>query len=180
MVILKERHPQREFSPRTDCHYGADAAYYWFAAAAAAAAYSSYETGKAQKYQYQAQAEEAKTEARDKELQRRQRLLRAIAGRNVASAAGGTALEGTDIALVNRDFREYSLDSLTSEAMTKARVNSLRAAGKSAYRVGIGNATASLLSIGTMGKPPGLGGTTTAAGAGGSQSTGLGGVNGPH
>lgn len=119
--------------------------YYVFAATAAAtAAYASYEGGKAQKYEYQSRAEEEKLAARDREIARRNKLLKSLAQRNVASAAGGTALEGTDIALINRDFSEYSLESLSSEAMTAKRVSSLKAAGKNAKRMGTISAASSL------------------------------------
>lgn len=111
--------------------------YYVFAAVAAGtAAYASYEGGKAQQYEYKSRAEEEKLAARDREIGRRNKLLKAIAQRNVSSAASGTALEGTDIALINKDFGEYSLESLSSEAMTAKRVSSLNAAGTNAKRIG--------------------------------------------
>ena len=117
---------------------------FWIVSAVVGA-YAQYQQGKATEYEYKAQAEEEKKAAKDAEIQRRQKLIRALAQRNVASAASGTALEGTDIALINRDFREYSLDTLTGEAMTSARVRSLRAAGKNAKRIGILNASSTLL-----------------------------------
>lgn len=145
--------------------------YYVFAAAAAgASAYASYEGGKAQKYEYQSRAEEEKLAARDREIARRNKLLKSLAERNVASAAGGTALEGTDIALINRDLSEYSLESLSSEAMTAKRVSSLKAAGKNAKRLGTISAAADLfqgasaISGGFAARAPGTATTTSRSG----------------
>lgn len=124
---------------------GATVLYYVFAAAAAGtAAYASYEGGKAQQYEYQSRAEEEKLAARDREIGRRNKLLKALAQRNVASGAANTALEGTDIALINKDLSEYSLETLSNEAMTAKRVSSLEAAGKNAKRIGTISAVSDL------------------------------------
>lgn len=106
------------------------------AVAVAGVAYADYKSGIAQQEEYAARAEEEKMAAKDREIQRRNKLLQALAQRNVSSASSGTALEGTDIALVNRDFSEYSIDSLTNEAMTAARVESLNRAGSNAKAIG--------------------------------------------
>ena len=110
----------------------------------AAAPLFEYESGKAQQYEYQHQAEQEKMAAKDREIERRNRLLKALAQRNVASAAGGSSLEGTPLALVKRDFREFSLESLSAKASTAAKVSGLRAAGVTAKRLGTINAVASL------------------------------------
>jgi hypothetical protein len=119
-------------------------------AAIAVAGYADHQAGKAAQYEAKAEAEETKMAARDAEIQRRHKLIKALAQRNVASGASGTALEGTDIALINRDFSEFSLDSLTGEAMTAARVKSLKVYGQNAKRIGTIRAVGSLLSAGSM------------------------------
>ena len=131
------------------------------AAAGGTAAYGQYQAGKAQQYEYQRQAEQEKVSARDREIERRNRLLQALAQRNVSSAAGGASLEGSPIALINRDVREFSLESLSSEATTASRVAGLRAAGISAKRIGTINAFSSVFStgasvagMGAIGKKP--------------------------
>lgn len=125
---------------------GGASLFFLYAAAATTvvAGVSQYQAGKAQQYENKSRAEEEKLAAKDREIARRNKLLSALASRNVASAAGGTALEGTDIALINRDFSEYSLDSLSSEAMTRNRVRSLNTAGSNAKKIGTINAASSL------------------------------------
>jgi hypothetical protein len=71
--------------------------------------------------------------------------LKALAQRNVASAAGNSALEGSDIALVNRDFSEYSLESLSDDAMTAKRMATMNQAGKNAKKIGIIKASGGLI-----------------------------------
>jgi hypothetical protein len=149
-MLLRERHPFREFTPRTDCFFDGGASLYLVIGALAAAGYADYQAGKATQYEAKAEAEETKMAARDAEIQRRRKLIKALAQRNVASGASGTALEGTDTALINRDFSEFSLDSLTGEAMTAARVKSLKVYGQNAKRIGAIRAVGSLLSAGSM------------------------------
>lgn len=126
------------------------ASLYLAIAALGAVAYTDYQSGKAVQYEHKAAAEEAKMAARDDEIKRRQRLIQALASRNVASGASGASLEGSDIALINRDFREYSIDSLTGEAMTAARVKSLKVAGANAKKIGTMRAVGSLLQAGSL------------------------------
>ena len=126
----------------------AQAAPYLYYAAFAAVAYTEYQSGQVEAAAHKAAAEEEKTAARAREIERREKLLRAIASRNVGSAAGGTSLEGTDIALINRDFSEFSMDQLTDSAMTSARVKSLRYAATNAKRIGTIRAAGTLFQMG--------------------------------
>lgn len=118
------------------------------AAGSAVAAYGSYEAGKAQQYEYKRQAEQEKLSARDREIERRGRLLKALSQRTVAAASGGAALEGSPTALINRDFREYSLESQSSAATSASNQAGLRAAGSNARRLGTINAVGNLLDFG--------------------------------
>lgn len=129
----------------------AQAAPYLYMAAFAAVAYTEYQTGQVQAAAHKAAAEEEKIAARDREIERREKLLRAIASRNVGSAASGTSLEGTDIALINSDFKGFSLDQLTDSAMTSARVKSLRYAASNAKTIGTVKAAGSLFQAGAVG-----------------------------
>lgn len=119
--------------------------YYVFAAAVATtAAYGTYQQGKAQKYEYKRQADQDKLAAKDREIERRSRLLKALSQRTVAAASSGAALEGTPTALINRDFREYSLESLSAQASSASTQAGLRAAGSNAKRIGTINAVGNL------------------------------------
>ena len=116
--------------------------------AATTAAYGQYQAGKATQYEYRRQAEQEKLSARDREIERRNRLLGALASRTVAAAAGGATLEGSPSALIARDVKEYGLESLSSEAMSASTQAGLRAAGTNAYRIGVINAASSLFQAG--------------------------------
>lgn len=115
------------------------------AASSATAAYGSYQAGKAQQYEYQRQADQEKLAARDREIERRNRLLKSLSQRTVAAASGGAALEGTPTALINRDVREYGLESLSADAMSASTQAGLKAAGKNAKRVGTINAVGNII-----------------------------------
>lgn len=150
-----------------------------FAVATAAGAYGQVQAGKAQAYQYKAEAQQAKMQARDAEIARRQKLLQAMAERQVATAAGGATLEGTPGVLINESERQANLDALSLEGMTASRVSALNAAarnarttanigafatiaqGASAIGGGGGGATVSKSSIGTGSK---AGGSAISAG----------------
>jgi len=119
------------------------------AAGSAAAAYGNYQQGKATQYEYQRQAEQEKLAARDREIERRNRLLRALSQRTVAAAAGGSSLEGSPAALINRDVREFNLESLSSEASSASTQAGLRAAGTNARRIGTIKAVGNLLDFAT-------------------------------
>ena len=114
------------------------------AASSVAAAYGSYQQGKAQQYEYKRQADQEKLAARDREIERRNRLLGALSRRTVAAASSGAALEGTPTALINRDVREYGLESLSAQASSASTQAGLRAAGSNARKAGTINAIGNL------------------------------------
>ena len=122
-----------------------DPATWIYIAAAVVAAYGSYQSGKAQEYEYKRQAEQEKLSAKDREIERRNRLIKALAERTVGAAAFGSTLEGTPAALINRDAREYNLESLSSQATSASQVTGLRTAGTNAARIGTINAIGNLL-----------------------------------
>ncbi len=118
------------------------------AVGAGVSAFGSYQSGLAQKYEYQQQARQEKIAARDRQIERNNRLLSALSKRNVAAAVSGGGLDGSNMALVNRDLREYSLDSLSGSAMSASTQAGLKAAGTNAKRIGTINAAGTLLSAG--------------------------------
>jgi hypothetical protein len=100
--------------------------------AAAVGAYSQVQQGRAQAFQYKAEAQQAKMQARDTEIERRQRLLKALAERQAQTAAGGATLEGTPGVLINASEEQSNLDALALEGMTSNRIASLNAAARNA------------------------------------------------
>lgn len=118
------------------------------AVSAGAGAFSAYQSGMAQKYEYQQQARQEKMAARDKQIERNNRLLSALSKRNVAAAVSGGGLDGSNMALVNRDLREYNLESLAAGANSASTQAGLAAAGKSAQRAGAIKAGSSLIKMG--------------------------------
>jgi len=118
------------------------------AVAAGATAYGQYESGVAQKYEYQQQAKQEKMAARDRQIERNTRLLSALSKRNLAAAVSGGGLDGSNMALVNRDLREYNLESLSGDAMNASRQAGLSAAGRNAKMVGTISAAGSLVAAG--------------------------------
>jgi len=127
---------------------GASLFYFAAAASAAVGGYSAYQQGIVQKGEYEAQARQEQMAARDREIQRRQQLLKVLASRSVAVGAGGGTFEGTPTALVQGDFRNYSLDQASASANTAATVTRLRTAGRNAKTIGKLNAAASLIDAG--------------------------------
>jgi hypothetical protein len=127
----------------------ADPASIFFAVAATTAAYGTVQAGKAQAYQYKAEANQAKMQARDVEIARRQKLLQALAERQVATAAGGATLEGTPGVLINESQRQANLDALSLEGMTASKISTLNAAARNARTVANIGAAAELLSAGS-------------------------------
>lgn len=118
---------------------GQAAPYVFMALTASAAVYSGYQrkqAGKAQQYEYEAQARQERMAARDREIERRQRLLRAIAQRSAQFGTQGTTFEGSPTALLVNDFREYELENTTAAAQTAAQQSALLAAGKNYARLG--------------------------------------------
>ena len=105
---------------------------FFVASAAATSAYGTVQAGKAQAYQYKAEANQAKMQARDMEIARRQKLLQALANRQVVTAAGGATLEGTPGVLITASEQAANMDALSLEGMTASRVANLNAAARNA------------------------------------------------
>jgi len=121
---------------------------FFIAASTATAAYGTVQAGKAQAYQYKAEANQAKMQARDVEIARRQKLLQALAERQVATAAGGATLEGTPGVLINASEQAANMDALSLEGMTAARVSTLNAAARNARTTANISAGAQVLAAG--------------------------------
>lgn len=139
-----------------------------FAVASAGSAYASVQAGRAQAGQYRAEARQVQMQARDTEIARRQRLLQAMAERQVATAAGGATMEGTPGVLINESERMANLDALSLEAQTKSKVSTLNAAARNARTIANINAGVDILKGASALAGGGGGGGGKGGGSGGS------------
>lgn len=135
------------------------AVYALLAAGTVAAGYAQYSAGQAQLAQYKLKQRQEATAARDREIYRKQELLKALALRSVAQGASGTTPSGTPRELVVNDFSNYEMDRLRGFATDSATQQALGAAGSNAALVGKIQFGASLFSAaggyyaGTSGLP---------------------------
>lgn len=115
---------------------------------AASTVYAGYQrkmAGKAEKYEYEARARQEKLAATDREIARRDRLLKSLAARSAQFSAQGTTFEGSPSALLVNDFREYELERTTAAANLAATTQRLNAAARNAKRAGKMAFTGSLI-----------------------------------
>lgn len=124
------------------------------------AGYEKKQAGLAAKYEYQAKAQQEKLAARDREIRRRQELLRSLAASSAKFSAQGTEFTGSPAALLVNDFNQYELDNTTAAAQTAATQNYLSMAGRNAAYIGRVGYIGGILQAGTaaMGALGGVGG----------------------
>lgn len=95
-------------------------------ASTAGSAYQQVQAGKAQAAEYKAAQEEEEMAARDRAIERRKRLIDALASQSVMAPLRGVAMGSPSLtAQVGRDVREAGFEQLTDEAMTSARRRNL-------------------------------------------------------
>jgi hypothetical protein len=117
---------------------------------------ASQNAGKAAQIQHNEQAKQEEMAARDREIERRRRLVQSLASQNAeAGAMGIDPTTGSRRAITLEDQRRSQMDSLTDRAMTGRRALMLRSAGRNA------RSQANLESAATI-----LNTTSTIAGAG--------------
>lgn len=93
------------------------------------------DAGAMARIQYKEQAQQEQDAARSREIDRRRRLVEALASQNAEAGAIGAATGvGSRRAIAMADARLASLDSLTDRASTNRRAIMLRKAGDEAYR----------------------------------------------
>jgi hypothetical protein len=100
----------------------------------AAAVYSQKRAGALQAIAYKEQAKDEEFSARDREIERRQRLVRALASQNAEAGALGIDNTGSRRAMVLDDVKRARFDDLTDRAMTTRRAASLKSAGREARK----------------------------------------------
>jgi hypothetical protein len=143
-------------------------------ASAGIGAYSAYQQGEAaeaaakgQQDQLNRQAEQEEVAAKEREIDRRKRLLSAMASQNAASAASGIrAYEGSALNMLKTDVNSYEYDSIMDKGSTSSTINALKSQGQwamyggnvakrtSLFKVG-GKVLSGVSSVASLGGPTG-------------------------
>lgn len=110
---------------------------------------SSRNAAKAQEIQYKEQAKDEQVGARDREIERKRRLVSALSAQAAeAGAAGVDPTVGTRRALALDDVKEAGYDSQIDQARTNRRSLLLKSAAKDARRQGDLQGAGAILSAG--------------------------------
>jgi hypothetical protein len=103
--------------------------------AGGASVVSQRRAGALQQIAYKEQAKQEEFSARDREIERRRRLVQAIASQNAeAGALGLDPTMGSRRAIMLEDVKRARFDDLTDRAMTTRRATSLKSAGRESRR----------------------------------------------
>lgn len=121
----------------------------WSALGTGFSVLSDIRAGQAQKVQYDMQAEAERVQARDREIQRKQRLIAALASQNAARGAQGIRLQGSPAAMMKSDISEARFGSLIDRGNTSMKVRQYQQSGKHAMQSSYMSAGSSLLDYGT-------------------------------
>ena len=143
-------------------------------------AYSAYKQGEAAEAQAKGQqdalnrqVEQEGIAAKEREIDRRKRLLSAMASQNAASAASGIrAYEGSALNMLNTDVNSYEYDSIMDKGSTSSTINELKSQGQWAMYGGQAAKTASLFKVAQIGVSAiGSAASLGAGGVGGSKTS---------
>lgn len=105
--------------------------------------------GQAMEVQAKGQAEVVRSQAKDREVARRRRLVESLASQNAMSAAGNVAsFEGSTENIMREDMRLARLDTVIDRAGASRDSNLLLSNGRYARRSGYLNAASSLIGAG--------------------------------
>jgi hypothetical protein len=115
------------------------------AGAGTASAIQTRNVGVAQSNELEFQARQESDQARGREIERRRRLLRALASQHAEAAAGGVAFTGSQAAIARRDIEDATNDLLIDQANAGNRIAALRARARTARQMGRSGAFVSLL-----------------------------------
>lgn len=108
-------------------------------------AYNTAKAGKIQAADLKVQARTEESAARQREIDRRRSLLRALASQNAAAGAAGIETGGSFGAIVQRNIADNANDLLVDNANTQARQQALAARASNAVKSANTAAAASLL-----------------------------------
>jgi hypothetical protein len=113
---------------------------------AIASAGASIQAGRAKQQAFERDADRETFAAKDKEIQRKKRLVAAIATQNaVRGAQGIRAFEGSSLNLMNQDVETFEYDQSMGAANLAMKRQSLLEEGKAARRYGYASAANTLL-----------------------------------
>ncbi len=108
------------------------------------------QSGAALQEQYMVMAQNEQYAAQYREVQRKERLLKALASQNAARAAQGVrSYEGSPAAMMGADMESYYVERYADEGATSMRVRSYARSGAVAQRSAQISAGTSLLEFGT-------------------------------
>jgi len=109
-------------------------------------ALSSVRAGQQKEVEYQMQADRERFAARDREVQRRRRLVAALASQNAYRGASGVrGTEGSPAHMLKSDFALFDYDQSMARANTSMTTQSLLRSGKYAKEYGYMSAGTTLL-----------------------------------
>ena len=118
------------------------------AGAGGLSAYSSYKSGEAKEKELKFAKQQEFIGAKEREIQRNDRLLDALASQNVQAGAGGVKLEGTPLDIMMADAKRAKDESDMDALQTRIRTLSLDAQAAASKRMGRTQALATLMSTG--------------------------------
>lgn len=104
--------------------------------------------GIAQANQMKAQAAREGDAARQREIERKRTLLRALSQQSANAGAAGVTMSGSLVAAARTDIRDAATDLLVDRSNTRSQVNGLTAAARNARRQGNLQAVGSLFDTG--------------------------------
>jgi len=115
-------------------------------ASSAASAKASRDAGVAKEQAYQRDAEREEFAAKDREIQRKQRILAALATQNaIRGAQGIRAFEGSSANMMAQDIEEFEYDQSIGAANVAMKKQSLLESGKAARKYGYASARSTML-----------------------------------
>jgi hypothetical protein len=117
-------------------------------ASGALAAGMQYRSGKIQQIQYKQEAKQEGDQARQREIERKRNLLRALASQRASAAAAGAEFSGSLLNAARVDIEEAATDLSVDQVNAARRQRALRLAGTESSRAGIAAAGGSLLDSG--------------------------------
>jgi hypothetical protein len=117
-------------------------------AAGAGGAIMQRNAGIVQSQQMKAEAVKEGDGARQREIERKRNLLRALSHQSANAGASGVTLDGSLAGIARADIRDATNDLLVDRSNTRSRQNALRTGAKNAKRQGSLGAAVSLFDTG--------------------------------
>jgi hypothetical protein len=118
------------------------------AIAGAGSAYQSKQAGKAQSAAFKAQAKDEETAARERELARKQKINKVLAGQIAGLGVSGISAEGSPQFIAQESIKAADLGSLADEATRSGRERNLLNQASASRSLGNLQAATTLLSTG--------------------------------